>query len=119
FPGTPEPPSGVSCAPVLPACNGPAIDVADIVHDLAAADVQSALGMSSPPTYGTDPRPVDGVIFQLLRADGHGFLAGGDCQGSATCQPVPPGVARLVSDLQALDQQQLADPSCGPLAQPH
>jgi hypothetical protein len=120
FPNTPEPPSDLSCAPALPACNGSSIDVADIVRDLADADVRTAFGMASPPTYGNDPRPVDGAIFQILRADGHGFLAGADCEAGSFCHgPVPPGVARLVSDLQALDQQQLADPTCGPLSPPH
>jgi hypothetical protein len=120
FPGVPEPPAAVSCAPALPACNGAGVDVGDIVRDLADADVQAAFALSPPPIFGNDTRPVDGVVLQLQRADGRGFLAGAPCAaGEQLCHPLPAGVARLVSGLQALDQQQLADPTCGPLAQNH
>lgn len=104
----------VSCAPALPACKSASvIDVADIVADLAAADVQHALMQTTPPSYGRDDRPVDGTMFQFLGQDGHGFLVGGACATTdATCVPPPEGVARLVADLRALDGQQLMDPSC-------
>jgi len=113
----PEPPPAISCAPPLPPCNdGALIDIADISRDLANADVQRAFAAASPPLYGNDLRPSDGAIYQLLRADGHGFLAGQDCEAGSFCNgPVPPGVARLVSDLQALDTHELADPSCAAL----
>jgi len=114
------PPSDVSCAPSLPRPNSAGtIDAADVMQDLADPDVQQALAAASPPTYGVDARPVDGSIFQFLRADGRGFLAGGPCPpttSSSTCLGVPNGVTKLVADLRALDQQQLQDPSCAPLS---
>ena len=82
-------------------------------------DVQKALAMATPPIYGRDTRPVDGSIFQFLRADGRGFLAGGACGSGgplpAACVEVPAGITRLVNALRALDEQQLRDASCAAL----
>jgi hypothetical protein len=107
--------------PALPACgDATQIDVSDILRDLADPDVVLAMAMATPPLYGFDQRPVDGTMFQVLRGDGHGFLAGGSCDTGAFCHgPVPAGIARLVSDLEALDQLQLADPSCASQNPPH
>ena len=41
----------LSCAPALPACGTAAVDAADILRDLADADVQKALAASTPPIY--------------------------------------------------------------------
>jgi hypothetical protein len=116
----PEPPV-TECAPPLPACNTAALlDVADIMRSIANADVQHALAMTTPPLYGRDDRPTDGSIFKFQRADGRGFLAGPDCTTGQFCGgPLPDGIARLVSDLQALDQQQLAAPACAAFAPSH
>ena len=112
-------PPDTSCAPALPPCNvDGAVDVADIMRDVADTDAQDALAMASPPTYGRDARTFDGTIFQFIRADGHGFLAGDDCgltTGPGGCVALPAGIVRLVADLRALDQQQLQDPSCAAL----
>ncbi len=115
--GVPEPPPPLSCMPALPACGDTGqIDVSDIVRDFADPDVVQAMAMVTPPLYGLDQRPVDGAMFQILRDDGHGFLAGSSCDTGAFCHgPVPTGIARLVADLKALDQQQLGDPSCASL----
>lgn len=113
----PAPPPDLSCAPALPACGDPArVDVADIMRDIADPDVQAALAMATPPVFGIDPRPYDGTIFRFARADGRGFYAGEACDqdgGGQFCHgSVPAGVARLVADLRALDQQQLATEEC-------
>jgi len=114
-PGIEDPPAMV-CAPFLPVCLSPdAIDVSDIVRDLRDPDVQGALALTTPPIYGRDPRAFDGTIFQFLREDGHGFLAGYACSGSAGCVDAPPGVSQLVDRLRDLDTQQLQDPSCASL----
>jgi hypothetical protein len=104
----------LSCAPALPACGAATlVDVSDIMRDLADPDVVQALSQTTPPLYGYDQRPVDGTMFQVLRADGHGFLAGAFCDTGAFCHGVVPlGIARFVTDLKALDQQQLGDPTC-------
>ncbi len=86
------------------------------------ADVQAALSKPADPTmpliFGRDNRPVDSPIFRFSRGDGREFFVGGPCMttGSATsCKDIPAGIARLVTELLALDQQQLADPSCAAL----
>jgi len=109
-------PPDVTCAPALPPCNSAdSIDVADIMRDLAHADVQKAPAMATPPLYGRDTRPVDGTVFELRREDGRGFLVGFACGSATGCVEIPAGIAKLVEDLRALDQQQLKDPSCAAL----
>jgi len=109
-------PISLSCAPPLPACFTAAITVSDVMRDVADPDVQKALASSTPPLYGSDPRPVDGNIFSFQRGDGRGFLAGGPCTGSGTsCVAIPTGIVRLVATLRALDEQQLKDASCASL----
>ena len=112
-------PADLSCAPALPACGAAGlIGADDVMLGLSDPAVQQALSASTPPTFGRDPRAYDGTIFQLLRADGHGFLAGYDCgatTGPGACIEVPAGVARLVAALRALDQQQLQDATCAAL----
>jgi hypothetical protein len=100
--------------PAFPACGDPAlIDISDIVRHLSDPDVVQAMAMATPPLYGQDERPGDGTMFQVLRGDGHGFLAGADCDTGEFCHGhVPAGIARLVADLKALDQHQLAAPTC-------
>lgn len=109
----------ISCSPSLPTCHdAAALDVADVLRDIADPDVQRALEAATPPLYGSDPRPIDGSIFSFLRADGRGFLAGGACGSTGSgvsCIAVPAGVARLVTNLRALDLQQLNDATCAPL----
>jgi len=102
-----------SCMPALPTCLGKNVDIGDIRKDLEDADVLIALATQGPPIYGVDSRPVDGSIFEVKLSSGGGFLVGADCPpSSSSCRPVPPGIAKLVTDLQALNQQQLGDPSC-------
>jgi hypothetical protein len=106
--------TSLSCAPALPACNtANAIDVSDVMRDLNDPDVQAALKTAQPLVVGHDERPVDGSIFSVMRADGHGFMVGGDCPlTSRSCNPIPKGLAQLVATLRALDEQQLKDASC-------
>ena len=108
-----------SCSPALPACGVEDLwNPFDIMRGIADPDVQAALAKATPPTFGVDARGVDGTIFQFLRADGRGFLAGHACPGGsqgAGCVDAPAGVTRLVSMLRELDQQQLRDPSCAAL----
>jgi hypothetical protein len=110
-------PASAQCIPALPACHDAAkLDVSEVMVDLRHPDVQAALALSTPPFYGHDSRPVDGAAFQLLRADGRGFLVGDACRADEACTPAPAGVQKLVDDLQALQAQQLLDPSCASIA---
>ena len=100
-----------TCAPALPACDTPnAIDLADIKRDSADPDVQAALSLKTPPLYGRDLRPNDGSIFALTASTGGGFLVGAACPATtSSCIGIPAGIAKLVLDLRALDEQQLMD----------
>ena len=115
-------PIDVSCAPPLPTCGlANAIDGVDIMRVILDADVQAALSKPADPSmpliFGRDNRPVDSPIFRFSRGDGREFFVGGPCMtGSTTsCKEIPAGIARLVTELRALDQQQLADASCAAL----
>jgi hypothetical protein len=103
----------LSCDPAMPACNDPArLDVRDVEAAIAHADVQTALSLATPPTYG-DRGIADGPNFNFMRADGRGFNAGIQCNvPSATCSPIPPGVSALVELLRGLIRQQRMDPEC-------
>lgn len=109
-----------SCAPPMPPCGSAVIDVGELVAAFGHVDVQKALAAASPPLYGVDTRPVDGTVFELLRADGRGFRVGRACQSTGTelvaCPAIPAGVQALVDVLGRLDAQQLKDPACGMLA---
>ncbi|MBC8133134.1 MAG: hypothetical protein H7X95_09150 [Deltaproteobacteria bacterium] len=102
-----------TCAPALPACSDPTrIDVSDIERAIAHADVQRAFALFSPPFYG-DRGIADGPSISVLRPGPRGFSAGIPCNvPSATCVPIPAGVATLVAQLRALIRQQTADPTC-------
>jgi hypothetical protein len=103
----------LSCDPAMPACGDAAkIDVRDVEAAVAHADVQAALAMNAPPTYG-NRAVADGPNFNFMRADGRGFNAGLNCDTpSTTCAPIPPGVSALVQLLRDLIKQQRMDPSC-------
>jgi hypothetical protein len=103
-----------TCSPPMPTCG--ALDVItayDIeVHDLARDDVQAALAEPTPPLFGQDDRPVDGVVFEFKRADGRGFLVGGACVRAGPCRPIPAGISQVRQRLLDLDRQQLTAPEC-------
>jgi len=110
-----------TCAPALPACGGPSLDVADVMTVLSDADVQAAFARSTTgsvvPFFGEDQRGGDGPAFQVVRDGGGIFLVGAACPSTSTsnrpCTPIPAGVSRLVSVIAALNRQQLAaDQSC-------
>lgn len=119
-------PADISCAPPMPACgDGAAIDVGEVMAAIRDPAVQAALSVPGNPTgmvsFGRDYRPVDGSVFRFARVGGGEFLVGAECmpgdgiQGLPCVAAIPPGVARLIAALRALDQQQLQDPSCAAL----
>jgi hypothetical protein len=117
-------PADMFCAPPLPFCGEPAIDASDVMAALLDRDVQEAVerskGAGMTPLYGTDPRGVDGQVFEINREGGGGFLVGGQCPpgSNASCVAIPGGLSRLVNVLTALDEQQLRDPACAGLPRP-
>lgn len=102
------------CAPALPACGAAdLVTPQEIEARLAHPDVQAAFARTPAPLFGRDTRPVDGVVFEVRRADGRGFLVGQDCEPTlSSCQAVPPGVKALRDRLVALDRQQLKAAEC-------
>jgi hypothetical protein len=109
----------VSCTPPFPACGGAALDVADVMAAFADPDVQAAFAALTTtgqvPFYGQDQRGADGPAFKFGRVDdAASFLVGAPCPAASAgpCTPIPPGLTRLLSLMFALNQQQVADPSC-------
>ena len=72
--------------------------------DLADPDVQAGFAMPAPALFGSDPRPVDGAVYQVARSTGGTIQVGGDCPtaGGASCRPILAGIARLAADLDKL-----------------
>jgi hypothetical protein len=114
--GGPQP-TETSCMPPLPACgDANAIDLADIVADLAHADVVAALATTNAPLFGA--AVLDAGVFLVTRDDGKSFsVAPGDCGTTLPpdCVPTPAGVAQLVADLSALEAAGVADAACAGL----
>jgi hypothetical protein len=109
--------STTECAPALPACTtGAAWSLADVAAALGDPDVAAAFARATPPLFGHDSRPVDGQVYSVVRADGHGLLVGGPCAvGEAGCVAIPAGVDSLVGLLRQIDQTLLALPACAGL----
>jgi hypothetical protein len=97
----------VGCSAPFSACGTPdAIDASEIVADIAAADVQLALRTSPFPVYGERSASSDPTFrFMDLKggpSGGFSVIAGHQCPiATATCEPTPAGVTRLMTDLTA------------------
>ena len=109
---------GSRCAPALPSCGDPSlIDLADIMADILDPVVQSALWEGAGATtssFGIDAQ--NGTGFGLSSRAGRSLHVGAPCNGAAGCREIPAAIAKLVTDLRALDEQELASPSCAVLA---
>ena len=106
----------MACAPALPACHTDVgIDVSRIMTDIQNPTLQQQLAANPgrQVLFGVDGRAYDGAVFSFKTGSGSGFLMGDPCTSTSTsCTPPPDFVTRLVTDLRALDAQQLRDPSC-------
>jgi len=111
--------AALSCAPPLPRCgtNG-AITAAELKAAFDHPDVRAALAETTPPLYGRDLRPVDGIVLEFKRSDGRGFLLGAGCNAPLGCRNIPTGIAQLGRLLRDLDRQQLEAPECQALRAP-
>jgi hypothetical protein len=106
-----------TCTPALPPCGAPGVvSVSTVDQDLAAADVQDAFSLNTPPVYGVDERSEDGQVWSITLAGelaGAGrIFVGEPCPSPVTnsCQPVPAGVQRLADDLKSLASA--VEPTC-------
>jgi hypothetical protein len=112
---------GNSCSVPLPTCNSPTtIDASDIIADIADAEVQLALSTAPRPVYG-DRSASSAPTFSFgdttgAASGGFSVLVGHECStATATCEPTPAGVARLVADVNTVVSAALLDPSCASL----
>lgn len=108
--------SNPTCSWPLPPCEtSGAVTAGTIAADLADLNVQAGFAAVATPLYGrTVP---DAGIYSITRSDGHAIQVGWAC-GTGTggaCQDIPPGVQRLVTDLQSLSSSALSDPACNAL----
>ena len=112
--------SSGSCAPALPMCgDGNAIDVSDVMSDIADPAVQLLLSLTTTQTIMLGVRITpDDSLFSFQISGTAGFQVGASCwDGLSNCTAIPPSVAKLRADLIALDKQQRMDPLCaGPLS---
>lgn len=115
IPSDTDPTDRGSCSPVMPPCDSDAINVADIMSDLANPAVQLLLSMTATrsTSLGTAADP-DDPVYSFKKDGTAGFLIlGSTCLSADTnCTPVPDSILKLMNDLLALNRQQLMDPSC-------
>jgi hypothetical protein len=111
---------GVSCSVPLPACHASsAVDASDINTDIADTEVQGALATAPRPVYGDGS--VSGSTFTFgdttgAATGGFSVIVGHECPtATATCDPTPVGIGRLVADVNSVVSAALADPSCASL----
>lgn len=95
------------CMRDVPCSDASLVDVQGVQQALAHPDVVAALALTTPPFYGTDPRPSDGAVFIFDRDDQRGFTAG---SGN-----IPPGIRALASLLLRLQSETAATPECAGL----
>jgi hypothetical protein len=105
------------CAPVPDCQIMNSLGLVEVVAGLNNSDVREALAQPQPLVYGHDNRPVDGQIYSIMRADGHGLLVGSACTaGGVSClRAIPGGIAAWVQAWQAFDSRMLARPECSAL----
>jgi hypothetical protein len=101
----------ISCAPKIPRCSRDArvVTTGDIARALAQPGVKSSFGPDTP-VFGNDPRDADGNIMIVTAPDGTSVGIGGPCASCA--RPSAPDLDALEQTLEALSEQQHADPSC-------
>ena len=104
-----------TCSPPLPDCWGTGrVSLANIVADLAVADVQAAFKQPATPLYGIDLRPMDGTVYSITLGSNSTILVGAACGWAITesCVEIPEGVQRLVEDLKSLTAAAVVTAEC-------
>jgi hypothetical protein len=106
----------LACETDLMACNSTG-SVGAVETAFSHADVQRALAGPSEVLYGSDPRPLDGQVFEIM-VGSHVIDVGGACNGQAGCMAIPAGIQALVDELNAVDQAMLTTSQCKVFAAP-
>jgi hypothetical protein len=95
------------CTQMLPACPDRTMD--RIVAAINDADFTAALKNHT--LYGSDPRAYDGQVFRI--SIGRDYIdVGTPCYDTPNSCTMPSAIAELVTELQALDQIELATDAC-------
>jgi hypothetical protein len=94
------------CQRRLPCMGSGLHGVSDVLQALQNADVQAAAGKGTV-LFGSDPRPVDGTVFEIVLAPNTTIEVGGACASSASCTAIPAGITALAGLLRAIDDEQL------------
>jgi hypothetical protein len=91
-----------TCSKEMLKCGaGDAIDMGDVQAALGNLDVVNAF-KAAPVLYGRDTRPSDGQVFRI-NYGGKVIEVGVDCGAISACKPIPEGVKKLQTLLQAID----------------
>lgn len=100
------------CVVTLPACGSDAVDPADLTAALEAASESWA---TAPNLFGVDPRPYDGQVLVIARADGKTIELGDACDNSVGCRPLTPALEALRTVFARLIQETSESPACANL----
>jgi hypothetical protein len=103
-------PPDIVCSQEIAACSPTVHSALEVSLALADSDVTAAFA-AAPVLYGRDTRPVDGSVL-VITYGGKDVSVGLDCGGTSGCTEIPPGVAKLVALLRAVDTDQLAIGTC-------
>jgi hypothetical protein len=101
----------LACERSLPCMGSGLHGVSDVSLALQNADVQAALAKGHV-LFGSDPRPDDGSVFEIVARAGTSIAVGDACSGSASCTAIPAGVNALANLLRAIDSEQLSLDPC-------
>jgi hypothetical protein len=107
----------LACERSLPCMGSGLHGVSDVLLALQHADVQAALAKGQV-LFGSDPRPDDGSVFEIVARAGTSIEVGDACSGSASCAAIPAGVNALANLLRAIDSEQLSLDPCRSMFQP-
>jgi hypothetical protein len=94
------------CQRPLPCMGSGLHGVSDVLQALQHADVQATAGKGTV-LFGSDPRPVDGTVFEIVLGRSTTIDVGGACASSASCKAIPAGITALADLLRSIDDEQL------------
>lgn len=107
----------LDCQRSLPCMGSGLHGVSDVLQALQSADVQAALAQGHV-LFGSDPRPVDGTVLEIVARPNTSIEVGGSCSGGASCSAIPAGVSALAELLRAIDDEQLHLEPCRSMFMP-
>lgn len=107
----------LACERSLPCMGSGLHGVSDVLQALQNTDVQAALAQGHV-LFGSDPRPVDGTVLDIVARADTAIDVGSPCSGGGSCAAIPPGVSALAALLRAIDDDQLHLDPCRSMFMP-